>query len=357
MSVQRRVRLADVAARAGVSRTTASYVLNGTSAQMRISAETEQRVRSAVMELGYRRNRSALSLRTATTQTIGVISDFVATGHFASQMLRGASAAARAQDHLIVIGETEGDPAVEIQMIEEMLDRQVDGIIYTTLVTAEVRVPAQLRERRAVLLNCVDPVADLPAVLPDELAGGRSAADVLLAAGAGERVYVVGEEVNPHAIAGPQRVQGVEEALATAGTPLAGVVPCFWDVEPAYEAVTAWLATDVTPTALVCLNDRIAMGTYQALAAHGLQVPSDVSIISFDGSELAGWLRPALTSVRIPYAELGALAVQTLLDPTAPTTVLRSPMTLLHGGSVSSARGYQSSGRQPTRTGAGRALR
>lgn len=350
MSLQRRVRLADVAARAGVSRTTASYVLNGTSAQMRISPETEQRVRHAVIELGYRPNRSALSLRTATTQTIGVISDFVASGQFASQMLRGASAAARAQNHLIVIGETEGDPDVEIQMIEEMLDRQVDGIIYATLVTAEVRVPVQLRERRAVLLNCVDPVTELPAVLPDELGGGRFAAKVLLDAGVGASVYVVGEEVNPLAIAGPLRTAGIEEALAGAGTPLAGVVPCFWDVEPAYEAVTAWLARGVTPTALVCLNDRIAMGTYQALADHGLQVPRDVSIMSFDGSELAGWLRPALTSMRVPYAELGALAVQTLLDPTAPAQVLRSPMTLLQGGSVSSPR-RRGSRREPSARG------
>lgn len=349
MSLQRRVRLADVAARAGVSRTTASYVLNGTSAQMRISAETERRVRHAAMELGYRPNRSALSLRTATTQTIGVISDFVASGHFASQMLSGASAAARAQDHLIVIGETEGDPAVEIRMIEEMLDRQVDGIIYTTLVTAEVAAPALLRQRRAVLLNCVDPTTDLPAVLPDELAGGRAAAEVLLDAGAGQRVYVIGEEVNPHAIAGPLRLDGIAEALASAGTPLAGVVPCFWDVGPAYDAVTAWLATDVAPTAVVCMNDRIAMGTYQALAAHGWQVPKDVSIISFDGSELAGWLRPAATSVRLPYAELGALAVQTLLDPAALPGVLRVPMQLLHGGSVSTASGRRSSRRQPAR--------
>jgi len=335
MSVERRVRLADVAARAGVSRTTASYVLNGTSVQMRISPETERRVRHAVVELGYRPNRSALSLRTAKTKTIGVISDFVASGGFASQMLSGASTAARSRDHLIVIGETEGDPAVEAEMIEEMLDRQVDGVIYATLVTAQVRAAPQLLQSRTVLLNCVDPDADLAALLPDELQGGRSAAAVLLDAALGERVYVIGEEVNPRAIAGPLRLEGIERALASAGTPLAGVIPCFWDVEPAYEAVASWLDKGMIPTAFVCMNDRIAMGTYQALASHGHRVPRDVSIISFDGSDLASWLRPALTSVRIPYAELGALAVHTLLDSEEPPAVLRLPMTVLHGESVS----------------------
>jgi LacI family transcriptional regulator len=352
MSIERRVRLADVAARAGVSRTTASYVLNGTSAQMRISPETERRVRHAVVELGYRPNRSALSLRTAKTKTIGVVSDFVASGGFASQMLSGASAAARSLDHLIVIGETEGDPAVEARMIEEMLDRQVDGVIYTTLVTAQVRAASALRQSRAVLLNCVDPDAELPAVLPDELQGGRSAAAVLLDAGVGERVHVVGQEVNPRATAGPLRLEGIEEALAAAGTPLAGVIPCYWDVEPAYEAVTSWLATGATPSAIVCMNDRIAMGTYQALAHHGRHVPRDVSIVSFDGSDLATWLRPALTSVRIPYAELGALAVQTLLDAEGPPAVLRLPMTVLHGESVTAPSAGSRARRPSARSGA-----
>jgi LacI family transcriptional regulator len=351
MSVERRVRLADVAARAGVSRTTASYVLNGTSAQMRISPETERRVRHAVVELGYRPNRSALSLRTAKTKTIGVISDFVASGGFASQMLSGASAAARSRDHLIVIGETEGDPAVEAQMIDEMLDRQVDGVIYTTLVTAEVTAAAQLRQSRTVLLNCVDPEADLPAVLPDELHGGRSAAAVLLDAGVGDRVYVVGEEVNPRAIAGPLRLEGIEGALAAAGRPLEGVIPCFWDVEPAFEAVVAWLEKRTVPTAFVCMNDRIAMGTYQALASQGHQVPGDVSIVSFDGSELASWLRPALTSVCIPYAELGARAVHTLLDPEEAPAVLRMPMSVLYGGSVGAPATGRRGAPQPARRG------
>ena len=329
----RRITLRDVAARAGVHTSTASRAINQHTRSL-VDDQTVARILQAAQELGYRPNRSALSLRTAKTKTIGVVSDFVASGGFASQMLSGASAAARSRDHLIVIGETEGDPAVEAQMIEEMLDRQVDGVIYATLVTAQVDAASQLRQSRTVLLNCVDPEAGLPAVLPDELQGGRSAAAVLLDAGLGARVYVVGEEVNPRAIAGPLRLEGIEAALAAAGTSLAGVIPCFWDVEPAYEAVAGWLAKRAIPTAFVCMNDRIAMGTYQALAGHGQHVPRDVSIVSFDGSDLATWLRPALTSVRIPYAELGALAVHTLLDAEAPPAVLHVPMTLLNGESV-----------------------
>ena len=318
-----------------MSTTTASYILNGRSTQMRISPETEERVRDAVSALGYRPNRSARSLRTASTATIGVISDFVASGDFASQMLAGAGAAARRSGRLLVIGETEGDPDVESQLIEEMLDRQVDGIVYVRLVTREVSAPTLLSEHRAVLLNCLDAQSGLPAVLPDELEGGRLAAELVLSAGASGDIHVVGEDPTPGALAGRLRLDGVCARLREARRELAGVVRCDWTVRAAYEAVDHWLAGGARPRALICLNDRLAMGTYQALGNHGLDVPGDVGVVSFDGSELASWLRPRLTSVAIPYAELGARAVQTLTDPEgAPSRVVRVPMTVGLGGSM-----------------------
>ena len=149
MTAPRKVTLSDVASRAGVSATTASYILNNRTAEMRISADAAERVRRAAIELAYRPNRSARSLRTAKTKTIGLISDSVASGQFSSQMLTGASAASRDCDHLLVIGETEGDAMLEDQLIDEMLDRQVDGIVYATLVATNVSVPARLHDHRA----------------------------------------------------------------------------------------------------------------------------------------------------------------------------------------------------------------
>lgn len=338
VGLRRRATLNDVASRAGVSTTTASYILNGRSLQMRISPLTQERVRVAAHDLGYRPNRHARSLRTARTATIGVISDFVAGGHFASHMLSGAGAAASGIDHLLLIGETDGDPEVEARLVEEMVDRQVEGIIYATVVTAEVTVSEALASHRVVLLNCVDPAAALPAVLPDEHEGGRAAAGLLLRAGVAGEVYAVGFDPTPGALAGRLRVDGLRAALAEAGQTLRGVISCDWDVVPAYEAVRAWLARGHRAEALVCLNDRVAMGTYQALEDRGLVVPDDVSVVSFDGSELAGWLRPALTSVALPYAEMGALAVRRLMDPQLERgrSVLRVPMSVIEGRSVGS---------------------
>ena len=76
------------------------------------------------------------------------------------------------------------------------------------------------------------------------------------------------------------------------------------------------------------------MGAYQALAEAGLRVPDDVSVVSFDGSSLADWLRPAVTTVELPFADLGALAVRRLLDPEDRGGTVSVPMTVRHGGSV-----------------------
>lgn len=335
MQSTRRVTLLDVAARAGVSTTTASYILNDRSAQMRISADTERRVREAVADLGYRPNRSARTLRTANTATIGLVSDFLAGGHYASQMLLGASAAAREVDHLLMIGETDGDLDVEALYIEELLDRQVDGIIYATRTASRIRVPESLRHRRTVLLNCFDPTAEVPAVLPDEVAGGRLAAGLLLDHGIDDAIYVVGEDPTPNAIAGPERLTGIHEALGAGGHTLAGVVACEWSVQGAYDAVARWLASGAAPRGLICLNDRVTMGAYQALAERGLSVPGDVAVVSFDGSELATWLRPPVVSVALPFAELGALAVRLLTgaEPPAPG-VTRVALSVQSGESL-----------------------
>lgn len=334
MRSTRKVTLTDVAAKAGVSPTTASYIVNGRSSEMRISPATTRRVRAAVESLGYRPNHTARSLRIATTSTVGVVTDYVASGMFSSAMLSGANAAARQADHLLVIGESEGDVGIRDRLIDEMLDRRVDGIVYVTRTSLEIEFPARLREARTVLLNCVAEDHRGPAVLPHDLEGGRTAARLLLDAGIDGDVHVVGEDPTPGAIAGRLRLQGVREELASVGVEVSGVVPCAWEVAEARRAVGEWLGAGGRPRGLVCMNDRVALGAYEALADYRMPVPEQVSVVSFDGSDLATWLTPALTSVALPFREMGALAVQLLLDPAAGEVVHRLPMPVLMGESV-----------------------
>lgn len=327
--------LSDVAARAGVAATTASYILNGRTLEMRISSDTEARVRRAARELGYRPNRTAQSLRTASTRILGVVTDYVAGGMFSARILAGANAAARAHDHVLMIGESDGDAGVATDLVHEFVDRQVDGLLFVARTTSRVTLPRGLDDTRVVTVNCLDESLPYPSVLPDDRGGGRRAAQALLDAGIDDGIIVVGESPTAEALAGV-RVTGLEERLAEAGSGVEARLDCPWSLDDAYEVTSAWLGRGNRPRGVVCLNDRIAWGVYHALADVPLPVPDAVSVISFDGSELGRWMRPTLASVALPFFEMGERAVQMLLEGARESVVLEMP--LLEGDSLAPAR-------------------
>ena len=330
-----RATLLQVAQRAGVSRSTASFVLTGRHLDMRISEDARQRVLRAAQELDYRPNLMARSLRTKVTKTIALVSDTLASDPYAGRAIHGSLAAAVARGHLLFIGETEGDPVIEEKLISDFLDRQVDAFLYASMFTRYVRLPRQLRGRPVVLLNCLTRAAKPAqhAVIPDESAAGVSAARVLLEAGHRADIFLVGTATE-RVFAGRERHAGIREGLAAGGTRLAGTIDCDWWPDSAYDAVHRALGAGLEPRALICLNDRVALGAYQALREAGRRIPDDVSVISFDDSDLAAWLRPQLTSIALPHYELGWQAVERLLGPATYPEVTRLEMPVRHRASV-----------------------
>lgn len=339
----RRVTLAEVAEHAGVSRTTASLVLAGRGRELRISASVEQRVVEAAKELEYRPNIVSRSLRTGTTRTIGFVSDTVATSRLAGDMIKGALEAAREQGMLLFIGETEGDADLERGLLQAMHDRQVDGVVYASMFTRPVKVPAALMAGPAVLLNAVPKrAATIPSVVPDEVEAGRSAAQVLLDAGHRDGIHLIGTglRVRDVPVAAVERLTGIREIFTQARVRIAsGHVCADWQPEYGYQA-TRDLLEQARPRALICLNDRIAVGAYQALDDFGLKIPADVSVISFDDHPVATWIRPKLTTVALPHYELGRKAVEVLLaeikGATAEGETHRVPMPVRVRDSVAS---------------------
>ncbi|WP_059005906.1 LacI family DNA-binding transcriptional regulator [Streptomyces specialis] len=329
----RRGTMADVARSAGVSPTTASFVLAGRT-DMRISDAARQRVLEAARALAYRPNVTARSLRTRSSRTIGLVSDTITTTPYAGEVIRGALEAARARDHLLFITETGGDPAAGSGLVNALLDRQVDAVIYAAMFTRHVDPPPELDGGRVVLLNCLAPGRNAPSVVPDEIEAGRTAARVLLGAGHTRGIWSIGGR---HALpatpdgwfAGNERIRGLDEALRAGGAALDGVVECAWEAADGYREVRALLAGGRRPGALVCATDRVSFGAYQALAEAGLRVPDDVSVVSFDDQDFASWLRPPLTTIALPHSELGRVAVELILDPgPLDATVHRVPMPL-----------------------------
>jgi LacI family transcriptional regulator len=248
------------------------------------------------------------------------------------------------------------DPELERLEIQALLDRQVEGVVYASMYTREVKLPEVLRGHPVVLLNCYAEGAAVPAVIPDEINAGRSAARLLLDAGHRDEIYVIGgigqsDEEPAGIFAGRERMSGIVETLRQAGTQLKSVVNCAqWEPESGFSAVAQLLKYGHRPTALICCNDRLAMGAYEALAEAGLRIPDQVSVTSFDDQDLASWLRPKLTTVALPHYELGRLAVELLLDGTKGGGVRRVEMPVRLRESVAtiqaSARGRRTAGRK-----------
>ena len=318
-----------MAERALVSPTTASFVLAGRT-DMRISQQARDRVLQAAFALSYQPNLTARSLRTKITRTIALVSDTIATGHYAGGLIGGSLSAALAHEHHLFVTESQGDSELEVRLIEDLIGRQVDGFVYAAVSTRQAQIPRALHDQPLVLLNCVSPDVAVPTVLPDERGAGQTAVRALLDRGHRGGIYVVGE-VNVAVFSAQERMAGILAAAAAADVRLAGVLDCAWWPEQAYDAVSRMLRDGQVPSALVCMNDRVAMGVYQALHEAGIAIPQEVSVVSFDDSELACWLRPQLTSVALPHHELGRRAVELLLagDSAHPATgIERMPMPL-----------------------------
>lgn len=323
-----RITMQDVARAAQVSQTTVSFVLNGR-AEASIPQETRDRIWQAVTTLGYRPNAMARALRQGTSSLVGFVTDEIATTPFAGQIVRGAQDVAWQHRRILTMVNTDHQGDLEQEALGALLQHQVDAIILAAMAHKEITVPALLDGFPVVLVNAFSAQDDLPAVVPDERRGGFEATAHLLAHGH-RRIGVIDNLDN--SVAATLRIQGWREALAQAGLvadPALRVKINGWQ-EAGFDGAMDLLQRPDRPTALFCLNDRAAMGAYEAARELGLRIPEDVSIVGFDNQEvIAAHLRPTLTTMQLPHHEMGRRGMQALLgiDPLPlGRTVLHCPL-------------------------------
>ncbi|MCX5335525.1 LacI family DNA-binding transcriptional regulator [Streptomyces sp. NBC_00140] len=333
----------DVARLAGVSHTAVSFVFNGR-AEGNLSPATQERIRQAADRLGYRPDPVARGLRRRRTAVIGLVTDEIATSPFAGRLLRGAMETAWDSEHLVLTVDSGGDPAKEDAAVAELLDRRVDGIIYAAMSLRRVRVPEGLHRTHSVLANCVPDDDSLPAVIPAERAGGRTAARLLLDEGH-RRVAMVGGQDD---MASADRLRGFRDALRAEGitVPKEWVVRSGGEISSGYEGalrVLDGIAADRRPTGIFCYNDRVAAGVLHAATRLGIAVPEELSVVGYDDQEhMAAYLTPALTTVALPHRAMGEAAARLLLDSidtgrTSPATVRRLACPVISRASVGPA--------------------
>jgi LacI family transcriptional regulator len=306
--------MAQVAKLAGVSPTTVSMVINDDPRATSISAPTRDRVAEAIRTLGYQPNHAARGLRTQRSETLGFITDEIATTPFAGDTIRGAQEYAWKRNHLLTVLNTGGDPSMEKASIEMVLGRQVDGIIFGAMYTREVSPPRSLERTQAILLNCYAPGTDYISVIPAEKEGGRTATKILLAAGHRRIGFINGLGTT---YAARERLKGYRRALREAGVSYEPklVRHGTYQSDSGHRHARDLLTDDNPPTALFCSSDRMAVGAYYAIMELGLSIPGDVSVVGYDNQlELAAYASPPLTTIQLPHYEMGYAAAQYLLE-------------------------------------------
>ncbi len=323
----------DVARRAGVSPTTVSLILNGRDAK--ISGTTRDRVLATVEELGYRPNRAAQGLRLGKTSTIGFLTDEIAVQPFSGPMIAGIHDLIWEQGSMLLMVNTTRNPSRLKAAVEDLLDRQVDALIFAAMGTRQVEFPPIPAHVPALLVNSYAADRKLPSILPDELAGGRAAIEHVLGLGHRQIAFIAGREA---AWATKARLRGYREGLAAAGLSLDQNPVYFgnYRIDTGYELTMRAMDVPRRPTALLLGNDQMAAGAYLALARMGLRIPDDVSVVGYDDEPLAADLAPALTTVRIPFYEMGRIAAQHTLSRTIDELGERSyePCTIVHRSST-----------------------
>ncbi len=325
--------MTDVGRAAGVSATTVSLILNRR--DTRISESTRARVLAAIEQLGYRPNRAAQGLRLGKTSTIGFLTDEIAIQPFSGPMIAGIHDLTWEQRSLLLMVNTTRNPSRLSVAVEDLIDRQVDGLIFAAMGTRQVDFPPVPDDVPALLVNAFTADDSLPSILPDELAGGRAAVEHVLSLGHQRVTFIAGRAA---AWATKMRERGYREGLTAAGLDPAKnpVLHGNYRIDSGYELTLQVMRQRHRPTALLLGNDQMATGAYLALARLGLSIPDDVSVVGYDDEALAADLSPALTTVRIPFYEMGRLAAQHTLNGTVSTLPSRSyeACTIVHRSST-----------------------
>jgi LacI family transcriptional regulator len=346
---RRRPTMTDVARIAGVSQSSVSLVLNQMTGS-RISAETQHKVTEAARQIGYAlpaiRRETTLS---AERKKIAFLVDEISTSPHPVINLDGARDFAFEHDLLVAAFATRSNLELEAATIEAVKrDRSFVGVIYSTIFTRRVTLPAGLEGIPTVLLNCYAEPRRHVVIVPGEVAGGFAATAHLTGLGHQRIGFINGE---PWMDASVDRLKGYRHALATADIAFDHRLVRNGDWLPltGYHHAFDLLALADRPSAILCGNDLMAIGALEAASELGLSVPEDLSVMGYDDQELARYTHPPLSTLVLPNYEMGQRAAEALIDITVHGKAPRPMIVKIDGplvprGSTGHAKARNSQG-------------
>ncbi len=315
------VTIRDVAREAEVSVATVSRALNN---QNNVAAAVRQRVREVAERLRYTPHHAARSLSSRRTQTIGVVLPDL-YGEFFSELMFGIDTVAREHGLHLLVSSYHGDPIEQGAALRSMRGR-VDGLLVMSPYADEDAhlADALASSVDAVLINARPLPGERRAIGIDNHAGARAMVAHLVENGCRSIAFITGPEGNFDA---SERLRGYHDAMAEL-LPHAHalVLPGDFSEASGQRAAEAVLSAGHRPDGVFAANDMMALGCLFALLHAGVDVPGEIAVAGFDDIPLARYVRPALTTMRVDIAELGADAMRLLLAPgepanTSPTRV------------------------------------
>jgi LacI family transcriptional regulator, galactose operon repressor len=306
------VTLKDVAREAGVHSSTASRALNVETRSV-VSRDTVERVLSAANRLGYRPHPLARGLRTNRTMTVGMVIPDIQNPLF-GPIIAGVESRLGEEGYSLLIADAGHSDEYTHGVVDSLLERRVDGLILATAARSdEFLDDLAARVNAIVLVNRTTEGTPLPAVVTDDHAGIGLAVDHLVKLGH-ERI---GHVAGPRSLStGVGRYQAFIGWMHSFGLEAAQDVieeASWFQVTPGYEAATKLLGRRPDLTAIVGGNDLLALGAYTAVREIGKEVGVDVSITGYNDVPLLDLLQPPLTSVRVPYRQMGTEAATMLM--------------------------------------------
>jgi LacI family transcriptional regulator len=321
--------MAEVAREAGVSITTVSHVLNGT---RRVNEKTTERVNAAIERTGYRPSSIARGLAGARTHSIGLAVSGIANPYLVDVIAAVENQAAE-RGYTLLLGDTRDESAKELQMVQELILRRVDGLILAPSPgAADYALPYLATQSVPVVL--LDRLLDQP--LDQVGAENRRPTAQLVEhlAGHGHRRIglVAGLE---HLTTTEERIAGYRDGLRTVGLPEDETLIEHGASrhESARAAAHRLLELSEPPTALIAANNAMTAGVLHALRERGLTVPRDIALVAFDDLEWFDLFSPRLTVVAQPTREIGSTAVDLLLsrleEPDRAPESVRLPTTFV----------------------------
>lgn len=308
------VTLKQVAEKAGVSIKTVSRIVNGDAA---VNERTRKAVEKLIAELNYVPNHAARQMRSGASSIIGLMTDAVATTPYSVDIIRGAQAALSDKHKTLIIANSDGDPEREDALWDMFRAHGVSSVIYAAMFHRAQDVGHPMFHGQIVLANCYSPDRSQMSIIPDDEDGGYRQARYLIERGH-RRIALVTliESIDATRLRG----QGIRRAFTEAGLSFDETLDRRGMIGPvgkermiAFDVACELLTMPDRPTAIICGNDQVAMQVFAAAAHCGFTIPQDLSVIGFDDLRLISeTLVPQLTTVALPYFEIGRRAVERL---------------------------------------------